>query len=308
MFSGGTSETYLFVCDSCGYEYLMSPQNTKTQGCPYPHCNSKPTQLCYNPDCEKCFFASFASHDNSFYFSDKNKYASGNIIDPRYLFKYSQKQYWFKCDENHEFYASLNNVARGSWCPYPCCCKSGKSLCNNDKCTFCFKASFASSPKVKYFSPDNNVSPRDLRKSSHNVYKFKCDKGCEFEMRLDHITNGSWCRGCKNPNEEHCRTVLEELTGKKFKNVRPLFLKGLELDGYNEDSKLAFEYNGQQHYKFVSLFHFDEDDLIAQQKRDIDKIRRCKRNKVHLIIIPYWIENKKKFIEDEYKKYLLITK
>ena len=71
---------------------------------------------------------------------------------------------------------------------------------------------------------------------------------------------------------------------------------------------LALEFNGQQHYKFVSLFHTDENDLIAQQERDERKKNLCEKHGVYLIVIPYWIKDIEQFIKDEYNKYLLIKK
>lgn len=39
-------------------------------------------------------------------------------------------------------------------------------FCNNNKCKICFKKSFASQPKSKYWSKENNITPRQIRKSS----------------------------------------------------------------------------------------------------------------------------------------------
>ncbi|AYV84137.1 MAG: uvr/rep helicase [Hyperionvirus sp.] len=84
---------------------------------------------------------------------------------------------------------------------------------------------------------------------------------------------------------------------KPFKKYRPIFLERLELDGYNDELKIAFEYNGLQHYKVCTRFHPNgEADLIKQQDRDKKKRELCTLNNISLIEIPpnYNCRNPKK--------------
>ena len=80
------------------------------------------------------------------------------------------------------------------------------------------------------------------------------------------------------------------LTGRKFKKVRPSWLTSpdtgapLELDIYDEDSKVAFEYNGAQHYRPVPFFGGLE-GFKMQQRRDLIKQALCQANGVKLIIV-----------------------
>lgn len=95
--------------------------------------------------------------------------------------------------------------------------------------------------------------------------------------------------------ENRCREIFESLFNRKFPKVRPKFLKRtnghcLELDGYNEELKLAFEYNGNQHYKFNPRFHRTINDLEEQIIRDNEKRQMCLANGVNLIEIPYNIK------------------
>lgn len=58
-------------------------------------------------------------------------------------------------------------------------------------------------------------------------------------------------------------------------------------DGYNKEHKIAFEYNGYQHYEYPNLFHKTENDFIMQIERDSLKAEYAIKNKIKLIIIPY---------------------
>jgi hypothetical protein len=69
--------------------------------------------------------------------------------------------------------------------------------------------------------------------------------------------------------------------------VKPPWLNGLELDGYNDDLKLAFEYQGKQHYEWVPYFHKEEKQFDDQQERDQRKYAACSARDVCLIVIPY---------------------
>jgi hypothetical protein len=63
----------------------------------------------------------------------------------------------------------------------------------------------------------------------------------------------------------------------------------MELNGYCPRLKMAFEYNGKQHYEYCPN-HFHKDGLIVfvhQRIRDIAKRNLCKANGVKLIVIPY---------------------
>lgn len=75
--------------------------------------------------------------------------------------------------------------------------------------------------------------------------------------------------------EHFTRDLLDEITTVRFTKARPLFLQGLELDGYNEEHKIAFEYNGKQHYEHVPFLHKTVKDFEAQRQRDERKRRLC---------------------------------
>lgn len=97
-------------------------------------------------------------------------------------------------------------------------------------------------------------------------------------------------------NEERCREIFEGIFQRPFPKIRPNWLKrsstgkNLELDGYNPDLKLAFEYNGAQHAKFGPMHRGDERAFHDQIERDRLKAQLCKQHGVKLIVIPHTVK------------------
>lgn len=98
----------------------------------------------------------------------------------------------------------------------------------------------------------------------------------------------------ESSGERECRRVLQKLFNKPFKNCRPDFLSNpvtggrfnLELDCYEESLRLAVEYNGAQHYKYIPYFHKNKEAFLNQKYRDDMKRRICRDNRVNLIEVP----------------------
>jgi len=142
--------------------------------------------------------------------------------------------------------------------------------------------------KIKYIL--DNI-PQNIKTYSNNGWK--CMKeGCGhiWSSTYDNIYHRK--RGCPNcaslKSEKQCRYIFETIMEIKFDKSKPKFLKGLEYDGYNDKYKLAFEFNGIQHYKYSSFFHKNgEIDFEEQLKRDKLKIKLSIENNIQLIIIPY---------------------
>lgn len=97
--------------------------------------------------------------------------------------------------------------------------------------------------------------------------------------------------------EDITAEVFEDIIQRKVeRNIRPDFLrnpesgKSLEIDCYDEEYKLAVEYNGIQHYKFPSAYHKTEKEFYDQLYRDRLKKKLCDDANVYLIPVPYWVD------------------
>lgn len=121
--------------------------------------------------------------------------------------------------------------------------------------------------------------------------------------------------GGESKGEVECRRVMQKLFDKPFYKIRPQFLNNpvtfgtnnLELDCFNEELKLAVEYDGAQHYKFIPHFHKTHDGFMNQRYRDYMKEQMCKENKIRLIRVPYTvkIENIESFIVNKLEEMLI---
>jgi very-short-patch-repair endonuclease/uncharacterized Zn finger protein len=106
-----SNKKYWFNCDKCGHDFESSLNNITCANTWCPYCANK--KLCDN-ECQLCFDNSFASHEKSQYWSNKNDDKS------RQVFKNSHNKFWFDCDEcGHTFESSLCNITGlNNWCPY----------------------------------------------------------------------------------------------------------------------------------------------------------------------------------------------
>ena len=120
---------------------------------------------------------------------------------------------------------------------------------------------------------------------------WKCNNGHIWNAKLPSINcNDNWCPTCNYYiGEEITRNIFNSLFNTIFIKTRPKWLNGLELDGYNKELSLAFEYNGIQHYKYIEFFNKKKslDDIM---KNDSIKKEICTNNNINLIVIPYDIK------------------
>lgn len=103
-------------------------------------------------------------------------------------------------------------------------------------------------------------------------------------------------RGFRSKPERFCCEILEEYLGRRVENnIRPDFLRNprtgrkLEYDVYDPLTKIAIEYNGPFHY-----------NNAVQQERDRIKMELSDKNKIHLIVVPYFVDQG--IIDDRLRK------
>jgi very-short-patch-repair endonuclease len=234
---------------------------------------------CDNAKCVPCFNNSFASHEKSKYWSDKN-----GDVKPRDVSYCNGNKYWFDCNKcNHSFDTALSHIVNGSWCPY--CSVPPKQLCNNVKCDDCFKKSFAFHPKSQFWSKTKNgdAKPRDVFQYTPQKYWFDCDKYKHtFDAALSHIVNGRWCPYCKNKTEQKLYDAVKPLYPTLINQFKQEWCKNityLPFDLCIPNHNIIIELDGAQHFRQVSNWTSPEDTF----KNDLFK-EKCANDNGYSVI------------------------
>ena len=189
----------------------------------------------------------------------------------------TDKNLEFICCKGHKWITDFKSIQRGVWCP---------------KCS----GVFDSDKLVEINELAKNIASNyggkliDEIKIVSKKVKWQCKNEHEWYATFHNVKdNLSWCPYCNGSfSEEVCREYFETVFGKPFKKSRPEWLindktgSKLELDGFNEELKIAFEHQGIQHYTEKFANH----NMPDIKYRDYIKQKLCKKMGIKLIIIP----------------------
>ena len=165
----------------------------------------------------------------------------------------------------------------GSWCHY---CANHK-LCDRDDCAYCYNKSFASHEKAKYWSSNNDVTPRQVFKSSSSKYYFDCNV-CNrtFPSSPARIScGGSWCPNCVNKTEAKLFDIMLLSYPNLVRQFKAEWCKSKKFDFCIPDLKIIIELDGDQHFKQVSNWIPHEET----QSNDLYKERCATENDYQVI-------------------------
>ena len=252
-------------CDVCLHVFPMR-LNQITSGKWCVMCSNN-WEHCGVDTCTFCFERSFASYEGVTLNGKKKVDCIVNKSELRLPLCSAKKKVEFECDVClHVFSMRLNHITSGSWCVM---CSNKWKHCGVDTCTFCFERSFASyegltlNDKKKV---DCIVNQSDLRLALHcdTKVEFECDVCLHvFSMRLNDVTNGSWCPTCKNKTELMVLNFLQDEMNIKvdtqyipggMKQMKKNYGKFGKLDFYLPNSDFIFELDGVQHNMELAFF------------------------------------------------------
>ena len=265
---------FWFDCE-CGHIFDIA-LNCVNKGSWCAYCANK--KMCSkNNNCKICFDKSFASVAYS------KQWSNINTAFPVEVLKNSHKKYWFCCPKcEHLFLQQLSDVTRGNTCPY---C-ANRVLCDETKnCICCLNKTFASVERSSCWSNKNTKKPNEVFKSTAKKFWFNCDK-CdnEFESKLCHITDGSWCPKCRYKTEDKINNILV----KKYPSLKSQYKvdwcknqKHLPFDFVIEERKIIIELDGEQHWKQVAKWKTPKHN----RERDLYKMKCANENEFSVIRI-----------------------
>jgi len=206
----------------------------------------------------------------------------------------NQKPLQWTCKEGHFFTGSYSSVMR--------------SIVNGGFCSVCGRLRGAEKRRNtieemrELASSKGGACLSDNYFNAHQLLTWKCANGHTFDMNANAVKNGHWCRYCHfYLNENKCRYILEGLTEKPFMSTKKV-LNGLELDGYNKELNVGFEYNGIQHYEYIEFFHRTYEGFFKRQEYDDQKHHLCNEKGIKLIVIPYTITDDTELVSFIYDK------
>lgn len=216
------------------------------------------------------------------------------LISDEYINNHAKLNYI--CKNNHNHSISYNNFRQGYRC----------DICyGNKKHTIEFIREEFEKQGYKLLSDEYINNKTKLQ--------YICDKGHNHSIKYNSFQGGHGCPYCcQYKSEELTREIFEKIYNEKFPKQRPEFLKqengySLELDGYNQELRIAFEYQGIQHYEYNEHFHKTEDDFKKRQERDEWKYHKCVENDIILILIPYHFNYQNPEKLEQYIREQLIT-
>lgn len=127
----------------------------------------------------------------------------------------------------------------------------------------------------------NNPNYVKLYRQVYNKNKFIKENEIRKKLGISLI-------GEKNVHEQKViKLVIDLFSTEKILIRNRTILNGLEMDVYIPRIKLAFEYDGEQHFKQIKFEKGHLSNLEEQQKRDKEKERRCLEKGIKLIRISH---------------------
>lgn len=207
----------------------------------------------------------------------------------------SSKKVWWKCPvaEDHEYESEISYMAENVGCP---CCYGIKVVNSN-----CLATLYPDMALEWHPSKNGKLNPFNVFGGGHTKFWWKCNiDGYEWKTTISsRISNDSGCRICNESKGE--KAIVDILNKNKLKFDREVLFDSckhkncLRFDFLvkTKNNKVLIEYNGEHHYKPIKRSKNMTNEIAlrildAVKIRDSIKQEWSKKEKIPLLVIPYW--------------------
>lgn len=271
--------------NSCGNQYIVLPFNLLSgHSCNLCANKIRANSRSSNPEVFSKFFYEIVGDE----YTLLSEYKRSNI---KVLVRHNS------C--NNSYATTPSNFSDGKRCPFCSVLKKGASQRGNIE-------DFKIYVEERYSGEYIVVGKEYINaRTKIEILHTKC--GEIWNVCPDKFKNSRECPNCKRTSkgERSISSILEKLKFSFIKQYRfkNCFDKGvLPFDFYIPEFNMCIEYQGEQHYRPVSIFG-GEDSFKSQVKRDKIKKKYCKSNNIELLIIPYWkIEDAEKILTKKLRR------
>lgn len=196
-------------------------------------------------------------------------YEKNGDITPEIVLPKSQKLFWWKCANGHEWQATPADRTRVKGCPY----------CSGQRVLIGYNDLATTHPEiVKEWHPTKNgdLRPQNYSYGSHEKIWWQCIKGHEWQTSIAYRTiDRTGCPVCAKElrtsfPEQAVLFYVRKIFPDSINNERTI-LAGKELDIYIPSCKTAIEYDGE-------AWHVNEE-------KDAEKSNMCRMKGIRLIRI-----------------------
>lgn len=213
---------------------------------------------------------------------NKAKLMNGIFLSTTYTHRQSKLK--FQCNAGHPAFETTydNVINHDTWCP---------------RCAGMFSPEeFLKKAQEKAIAKGGQCLSKEYINGTTKLF-WKCSHLEHKPWKATYsgvVNSDKWCKTCSNfihYKENKIRNLLEYLFDTEFPNtklkwnINPKTKKLLQLDGYSESLRLAFEFQGLQHYQAIKYFKMNSETLTYLQFKDKVKKDNCVQNNVTLLII-----------------------
>ena len=192
----------------------------------------------------------------------------------------NQEKFKVRCEEGHVFKTNWSIINRGHFCPECGWVRTGLANKNDAQ----WLHDLCKEKGIVWLEKKDKVY-----KGTNKKHWFLCPEQHEWQTKPNSIQSGSGCHECSaHRTERKVRGLFEYIFQDTFNKS---WARGIELDGYNENLQIAFEYNGYQHYEVAHFDAYSKKGLKERKERDSQRRRVCKKLGIRLIEIPYTVKD-----------------